>query len=175
MNKHLIEQYKQLYNQKPTYGASSKKIFDIILPIVEKYAPSSILDYGCGKSPLVDMINEKTGIKIYKFDPVFEEYNNLPQKNVDFVICTDVLQHIPVNELFENLKEISNCGNICFYKIKCTDHPTKFPNGEPTNITIFDKNKWKKILLNFYNDIKEIEYFDETSVIYLAIKKDNFC
>lgn len=37
-----------------------------------------------------------------------------------------------------------------FFHIKCTDHPTKFPNGEPTNITIRKKSGGKTIYQNIF-------------------------
>lgn len=168
MNKKMINQYKLLYELKPTYGASSKKLFDKILTIVNEYKPKSMLDYGCGKSPLAVMLFDATHIPCYKYDPVFEEYCIIPINKVDLVICTDVLQHIPESELDENLKEISNLGNLCYYKIKCTDHPTRFPNGEPTNCTIYNKYWWKGELLKYYCFIEELYCEDETSVIFLA-------
>lgn len=56
----------------------------------------------------------------------------------------------------------------CFFKIKCSDHPTCFPNGEPTNCTIHDKSWWGKFLCQFYKSIEEIFCSDSSSVIYLA-------
>lgn len=171
MNKKLIEQYKLLYEIKPTYGASSQKIFDKVLEVIKEYNPKSILDYGCGRSALIDMIYASTNIAVYRYDPVFAEYNKLPTTKVDFVICTDVLQHIPENELDENLKEIASAGDVCYFKIKCCDHPTTFPNGEPTNCTVHDKYWWNNILKKFYKSIKELQCNDDTSVVFVAKSK----
>lgn len=117
MNDHLIEQYKLLYEQKPSYGASSQKIFNIVLQVINQYKPNTILDYGCGRSRLLDMISEQIDVNIFKYDPVFEMYSQLPKQKVDFVICTDVLQHVPELELFDNLFEISQLGDKCFLKL----------------------------------------------------------
>lgn len=168
MNENLIKQYKLLYEQKPNYGASSQKIFDIVLKILNQYKPTTVLDYGCGRSKLLEMINEQLDINIFKYDPVFNEYSQLPKQKMDFIICTDVLQHIPEAELFDNILEISQLGAKCFFKIKCSDHPTCFPNGEPTNCTIHDKRWWGDFLCQFYKSIEEIFCSDSSSVIYLA-------
>lgn len=168
MNDHLIEQYKLLYEQKPSYGASSQKIFNIVLQVINQYKPNTILDYGCGRSRLLDMISEQIDVNIFKYDPVFEMYSQLPKQKVDFVICTDVLQHVPELELFDNLFEISQLGDKCFFKIKCSDHPTCLPNGEPTNCTVHDKQWWKNFLYKYYSSIEEIFCSDSSSVIFLA-------
>lgn len=168
MNDHLIEQYKLLYEQKPNYGASSQKIFNIVLQVINQYKPNTILDYGCGRSRLLDMISEQIDVNIFKYDPVFEMYSQLPKQKVDFVICTDVLQHVPEIELFDNLFEISQLGDRCFFKIKCSDHPTCLPSGEPTNCTVHDKQWWKNFLYKYYSSIEEIFCSDNSSVIFLA-------
>ena len=76
----LIEQYKILYNNngrterfkskeelskykqtRQPYGHTSHKYIETFQSIINQVNPSSILDYGCGVSPLLDMIkNVKT-------------------------------------------------------------------------------------------------------------------
>ena len=169
MNKKYLEQYKLLYKIKPKYGASSVKFFDILYSMLEKEKDNIIyvLDYVCGRSPLLKMLQEKLNyLKIFRYDPVFDEYNTLPKCKIDFVICTDVLQHVPIDELDETINKISSISKKCFFHIKCTDHPTKFPNGEPTNITIREKEWWKKYLLKYFSSVEEINYPDETTATF---------
>ena len=167
MQEKYIEQYKLLYEIKPKYGASSVKLFDTIMPIIKEYNPVKVLDYGCGRSPLIDMIKENyEDIIPFRYDPVFEKFSALPNEKMDFVICTDVLQHVPVDDLDNTLLEITNLSKNCFFHIKCTDHPTKFPNGEPSNITVRDKEWWKNYLSKFFDCIEEVFYPDDTTVTF---------
>mgnify|MGYP002518352225 CR=1 FL=1 len=167
MNKKYLEQYKLLYQLKPKYGASSVKFFDILYSILKNEDVIYVLDYGCGKSPLLDMLKDKLNhLNVFKYDPVFPEYDILPKQKIDFVICTDVLQHVPLEELDETLSEIALISNRCFFHIKCTDHPTKFPNGEPTNITVREKQWWKKYLLKFFSIVEDVDYPDETTATF---------
>ena len=167
MQDKYIEQYKLLYQIKPKYGKSSVKLYDTILPIINEYSPNSILDFGCGQSPLVDMIKEVfNGISIHRYDPVFEEFSKLPNHIVDFVICTDVLQHVPEDDLDNTLKQITSLSKNCFFHIKCTDHPTRFPNGEPSNITVRSKEWWKKFLSNYFNSVVEVFFPDDTTATF---------
>lgn len=80
----------------------------------------------------------------------------------------NINQHVPELELFDNLFEISQLGDKCFFKIKCSDHPTCLPNGEPTNCTVHDKQWWKNFLYKYYSSIEEIFCSDSSSVIFLA-------
>jgi len=71
----LVEQYKILYDRKgrterfkskeellkykqskQPYGHTSHKYIETFQSIINKVKPNSILDYGCGVSPLLDMI-----------------------------------------------------------------------------------------------------------------------
>lgn len=167
MRKKYIEQYKLLYEIKPKYGASSVKLFDTICPIIKEYSPVKILDYGCGRSPLLEMLKEVFGqLQTYRFDPVFEQYSVMPEEKMDFVICTDVLQHVPQEDLDETLCEISQKSKNCFFHIKCTDHPTKFPNGEPSNITVRPTEWWKELLKKHFSSVEEVYYFDDTTATF---------
>lgn len=166
MLKEYIEQYKKLYELKPRYGASSVKLLNYILPVIKEYKPISVLDYGCGRSPLIDMIAEQVPIKPFRYDPVFEEFSSLPNEKMDFLICTDVLQHVPLNDLHNVLTEISSISSNCYFHIKCTDHPTNFPNGKPTNCTVYPKEWWKEKLSEYFSSAEYTECNDETSVSF---------
>ena len=54
MKNNYIKQYEILHKQNPNYGMTSIKFFDIILPLIKEFRFKSILDYGCGKSSLLD-------------------------------------------------------------------------------------------------------------------------
>jgi 2-polyprenyl-3-methyl-5-hydroxy-6-metoxy-1,4-benzoquinol methylase len=63
-----------------------------------------VLDYGCGKGVLADQLNKLKHISCEKYDPAIPDYDVRPKKVFDCLINTDVLEHIPEDELDGTLK-----------------------------------------------------------------------
>lgn len=162
-----IKQYELLYKRKKNYGKTSIKLYDMLKKIINDLNISSVLDYGCGKSKLLDLIKKNKKIKIYRYDPAIKKYSKLTKNKTDLVICTDVLQHVPLYDLDRVLKEIKSKGIYILFYIKCTNHKTKLPNKTYANCTVYDKKWWLEKLSNYYDDIKEIKISDLTSVCFI--------
>lgn len=162
-----IKQYELLYKRKKNYGKTSIKLYDMLKKIINDLNISSVLDYGCGKSKLLDLIKKNKKIKIYRYDPAIKKYSKLTKNKTDLVICTDVLQHVPLYDLDRVLKEIKSKGIYILFYIKCTNHKTKLPNGTYANCTVYDKKWWLEKLSNYFYDIKEIKISDLTSVCFI--------
>ena len=158
-----IKQYELLYKIKKNYGKTSIKLYDMLEKIINDLNILSVLDYGCGKSKLLDLIKKNKKIKVYKYDPAIKKYSKLTKNKVNLVICTDVLQHVPLYDLDRVLKEIKSKGIYILFYIKCTNHKTKLPNKTYANCTVYDKKWWLEKLSNYYDDIKEIKVSDLTS------------
>lgn len=162
-----IKQYELLYKIKKNYGKTSIKLYDMLEKIINDLNILSVLDYGCGKSKLLDLIKKNKKIKIYRYDPAIKKYSKLTKNKVNLVICTDVLQHVPLYDLDRVLKEIKSKGVYVLFYIKCTNHKTKLPNKTYANCTVYDKKWWLEKLSNYYDDIKEIKISDLTSVCFI--------
>lgn len=162
-----IKQYELLYKIKKNYGKTSIKLYDMLEKIINHLNILSVLDYGCGKSKLLDLIKKNKKIKIYRYDPAIKKYSKLTKNKTDLVICTDVLQHVPLYDLDRVLKEIKSKGIYILFYIKCTNHKTKLPNKTYANCTVYDKKWWLEKLSNYYDDIKEIKISDLTSVCFI--------
>lgn len=93
-----------------------KKIYDL----VKRYNAKTILDYGCGKGlqyteplpygaePGIELpenqwqtFDQYLGVKVFKYDPCVKGLRRRPPKNKKFdgVICTQVLNSIPDDDL----------------------------------------------------------------------------
>lgn len=162
-----IKQYELLYKIKKNYGKTSIKLYDMLEKIINDLNILSVLDYGCGKSKLLDLIKKNKKIKIYRYDPAIKKYSKLTKNKTDLVICTDVLQHVPLYDLDRVLKEIKSKGIYILFYIKYTNHKTKLPNKTYANCTVYDKKWWLEKLSNYYDDIKEIKISDLTSVCFI--------
>lgn len=162
-----IKQYELLYKIKKNYGKTSIKLYDMLKKIINDLNISSVLDYGCGKSKLLDLIKKNSKIKIFKYDPAIKKYSTLTKNKTDLVICSDVLQHVPLYDLDRVLKEIKSKGIYILFYIKCTNHKTKLPNGTYANCTVYDKKWWLEKLSTYFYNIKEIKISDLTSVCFI--------
>ncbi|MDY4236436.1 MAG: radical SAM protein [Bacilli bacterium] len=162
-----IKQYELLYKIKKNYGKTSIKLYDMLKKIINDLNISSVLDYGCGKSKLLDLIKKNSKIKIFKYDSAIKKYSTLTKNKTDLVICTDVLQHVPLYDLDRVLKEIKSKGIYILFYIKCTNHKTKLPNGTYANCTVYDKKWWLEKLSTYFYNIKEIKISDLTSVCFI--------
>lgn len=143
-NSDYLEQYKILH-KRGGYGMSSTRedLFEIIERVVEKEKPSSILDYGCGQSTLMDVLSEKEYVKnVYRYDPAIPAYSYSHVHSVDLIICTDVLEHIPREYLYSVLYEIHHLSNIVFFSIGIIEASMILPNGENAHCTIMPKDWW---------------------------------
>lgn len=171
MNYDYINQYKILHKIKKNYGKTSLNLYDEIEKIINIITPTTILDYGCGKSKLVDYIKKNKNIKTYKYDPAIRKYSKLLKRDVDMIICTDVLQHVPLYDLDRVLNEITKKCKYCLFYIKCTNHSTILPNGNFANCTIHNKNWWKNKLNNYFKEIYEENINNDITSVFFVTKK----
>ena len=169
MKKDYINQYRILHQNKKHYGMTSIKFYDQLLDIIKVNNFEKILDYGCGKSSLLDNIQDALNIKAFKYDPAIDMYSKLPNIKMDFVICTDVLQHVPLYDLDRVLTEISSFSKNAFFNIRFTPYKTVLPNGEPANCTIYPPQWWKSMLEKYYNRIEIVKSEDKNSVTFITI------
>lgn len=112
-----IDQYKLLHASKPEYGTTGLAYKQEVSLILNEIKPKSVLDFGCGKATLISEFAEQyPGIAFYGYDPAIPGREILPVEKVDFVICTDVLEHIPENDLENVIEKIASLSkNVFFY------------------------------------------------------------
>ena len=147
-----IEQYKILHSQK-RYGTSSER--QLVIPVqnlINKKNPQSVLDYGCGQSRLYTMI---TGPAIVdRYDPAIPGIDHIPLEHYDLVICTDVMEHIPREEIDNVLHKLYTLGDIVFIVISCVLAHEILPNGENAHITVESQAWWSKKLRELWPNAK---------------------
>jgi hypothetical protein len=119
----LLAQYKQLHShgerrmnlpaEKTYNGASLPRHAGRIKSLIDAHAARTVLDYGSGKGhqyhPMqirlpdgreFNSIPAFWGIdSITCFDPAYEPFSERPEGQFDGVICTDVLEHCPEQDM----------------------------------------------------------------------------
>lgn len=112
------------------------------------------MDYGCGKGELVKLLQKKYPfIKVCGYDPAVEEFENLPNEKFDFIIVTDVLEHIPENELPDTIAKISALSDKVFFHLHHAKAINVLPNGENAHCTIYSPEQYFELFSKFFSYI----------------------
>ncbi len=132
----------------------------MIKSLIDKFGARSVLDYGAGKAsfytapmfPSADGggkvdIRSYWGVdEIRLYDPGYEPLSKLPLgEKFDAVICTDVMEHIPEEDLDWVIDELYSFANKMVYACIATYPAGKtFPNGENVHVTLKDAQWWAR-------------------------------
>ena len=71
------------------------------------------LDYGCGPSPVLAAMLTEAGYPTVGYDPVFEPHEELLSGRYDFVVCSEVVEHLhhPASD-FALLGQLVGAGGL---------------------------------------------------------------
>lgn len=151
LKKNLINQYKKIHETK-VYGKTSERLLYLLLPIIKEIAPKSILDYGCGQSNLVELLKkeldlEKTkDIRTYKYDPAIEAFSTLPEEKVSLVISTDVLEHIPTEDLPIVIKKLLDIGDNAIFVICNRNAKEILSDNSNAHCSVYPAEWWLELI-----------------------------
>ena len=171
--KELIEQYRSLHLRGDAgYGLPPQATFDgrslprqaqRIRRLIKLSDARTILDYGSGKGTQYvpakifengiaqwNSIQEYWGVdKIQCYDPGFEPLSAWPQSQFDGVVCTDVLEHCPEDDLPWIVSELFRYSRrFVFASVACYPANKKLPSGENAHCTIRDADYWERLFLS---------------------------
>lgn len=160
ITKYQLQQNVVLHNAPKGYGASSgKKWGATILYLARFFKAFQILDYGCGSGTLREVM-EKSLIKrefvLTEYDLAIKGKNKLPDHPFDFVICTDVLEHIEPDKLDNVLDHLNFLvGKVGFFVINKKEANKILPDGRNAHLIqkssqwwvkkIIEKRKWMSV------------------------------
>jgi len=180
----LIEQYQMMHTQGEIHlGIPPDKTFPgqslppqapNIKRLIKATGAQTILDYGCGKGRQyfphrIRDAEEGTeypdirsfwGVRdIRCYDPGYTPYTELPTGTFDGVICTDVLEHCPeedmawiVGELFQYATKFVYANVACFPARK------RLPSGGNAHCTIKSVRWWEDVILPIAARKPEVVY-----------------
>ena len=164
----LYELYRQMHGQAPstankkkrgkkaTFGGSSlTPHVSVIGRLVAEHHPATLLDYGSGKGQLYQdspaheaggrhkVLGDWPGVAITCYDPGYEPYADEVEGQFDAVISTDMLEHVPeedvpwvLDELFARAKRFLYLVAACFAARK------HLPDGQNAHCTIMPPAWW---------------------------------
>ncbi len=126
-------------------GHSTYEFRNLIHNIVRRTRSKTVLDYGSGKGIQYSKQNLDLywSVDVECYEPYYEPFNKLPNKQFDGVICVEVLEHVPEERLellFNNI--FSRAKKFVFFTICMITGGTFFTTGENVHITIKPKEWW---------------------------------
>tara|TARA_R110000824_G_scaffold315363_2_gene502507 strand:+ start:1098 stop:1742 length:645 start_codon:yes stop_codon:yes gene_type:complete len=196
----LIEAYKHLHKEEYKFRGISLIPFAIaIYGIIQSNKCKSIIDYGCGKAiaykeNFKDIDYKKQipnftvplhkwwGIdELQLYDPGVPEHSKLPTKKADLVICTDVLEHIPEEDLDWIIREICSLSNSVVF-INVSSQPAKKTftsgkyKGDNVHVSLFDHKWWVDKVKTVHKDYKDLKIYltstEKTGIMGTCIKEN---
>ena len=188
----FIEAYKDLHTQETKFKGSSLNPYVISIgKLILEYNCKTLLDYGCGKalgySDKCEEIQLKKPVqKIWNidsytlYDPAYPKYDTLPTSTYDIVICTDVLEHIPEQDLDWVIERILNYSTKIVFLNICTAPALKHFKkgkfkGKNLHISVFENKWWIKKIGKIWNNHKDIKIYltlsDEKNKLPICFKK----
>jgi hypothetical protein len=135
--------------------------------LVAQTESRSILDYGCGKGtqyrpmPLApngpergperwESMQEYWNVeRIECYDAAYLPFSRLPSGRFDGVICTDVLEHCPEDDLAWIVGELFGFAvRFVFASVACHPAVKRLPNGENAHCTVRPPEFWQEVFAN---------------------------
>jgi FkbM family methyltransferase len=157
---------EKLHETNVSYGTSGRRYVDEVKKICSILNTTDVLDYGCGKGTLASSLD----FEIKEYDPAIESKKSTP-KAADFVVCTDVLEHIEPSLLENVLGDIRRCMKKFGFFVISSRPAIKFlEDGRNAHLIQENKAWWWKELDKFFTIEEMIEKNHE---IYAWVKPKN--
>jgi len=169
---HLMRQYGRMHVEGETRlgipaeqtfaGSSLAPHVTAIKALVQASGARTLLDYGSGKGlqyrphrVMVEGRHVADGIAEYWdvdevrcYDPGYAPFAALPAGRFDGVICTDVLEHCPEEDLPWIVAELFGFAKRFIYaNVACYPARKHLPDGENAHITIRDPHWWRELFV----------------------------
>ena len=141
-NQELIDQYSELHRTK-RYGQTSSYFAPHVKACIVDLHAQTVLEYGCGRSTLSDYVESEMGVNWSKYDPAIKEHSTPPSTPSDLIVCTDVMEHIPEEDVDDVLAHIKSLSDCVFFNISTRPAKNVLPNGENAHCTVWNEEKWR--------------------------------
>lgn len=150
-------QYEAMHQDRKFDSTVSLKEKDctIIRVLVAATGAKTLLDFGSGTGVQYDKYkrHELFGIQaanITCYDPGIPGFSTKPEEDFDCVISTDVLEHIPEDELPEALEYIfDRATKFVYLAIFCGLAIKTLPDGSNAHCTIKPPSWWKALITTY--------------------------
>lgn len=156
----ISAEYKSLLLEKHdarSWGGGGKSWISKILPLLNDLPPGplQLLDFGCGRGTLKPALEPlHPDLTVHEYDPGVRGKEVLHDRPVDFVVCTDVLEHVEEQYIGATLRTLDWLAvHGVFFNIDTLESKSLLPDGRNTHILIKPSRWWKEILGQYLPDM----------------------
>lgn len=140
-----IGMYSEIHAREG-WGNTSVKNLRYLRPDIKLLHPDSILDYGCGQSPLLEHLDLGYGPELLRYDPAIPKYSVKPGKKADLLLNIDVLEHIPEDYLDDVIADMAaSCRNAIII-VDMAPAATVLSDGTNAHCTLKPRDWWERKL-----------------------------
>lgn len=153
--KHLAD-YQQIHRDNPRYGSGPGAVDRAALRewiTSEETLAQCVIDYGCGNSPALFTLFPEAQF-FYRYDPALHLFRD-PPSGLKFAagLCTDVMEHIPEDELDATLEHLWGLSPRWYFIIHAAPAAQRLPDGSNAHVSQHPPEWWQKRMSSWWEDI----------------------
>lgn len=157
---------KALHESNQAYGGYGDRYAPLIQKLLGKGRYKSVLDYGCGKGALAAALD----FPIWEYDPCVPGKEAAPRP-AEFVVCTDVLEHIEPDLLPATLEDLKRVTlDTGFFAIHTGPATKTLPDGRNAHLIQQNKDWWKAELTKYF-DVLFCAMVRKTPWLYVVVSR----
>ena len=156
----ISKEYKKLITKKhidKPWGGQGHSWCFMIAPLLNTYPPGvTILDFGCGRGTFKpEILKLRPDAIVTEYDPGVPGKDTLKWDTVDFITCTDVMEHVEEKFVDNTLLTLDAlCKRGMFFNIDLQLASTLLPDGTNAHITIKPPEWWQAKLDQHFREMK---------------------
>ncbi|RJO72846.1 MAG: methyltransferase domain-containing protein [Myxococcales bacterium] len=141
----LIEQYRMMHEAGKFPGFSCLPHLNEIGLAIMRSRSKTLLDYGSGDGQQYSLakLDKRWGVEVTCYDPAVKKFETKPFRKFDFVLCCDVLEHIPEEGIGPVLGDVFwHAGKYVFLTISTREARKTLPDGRNCHLTVKPIEWW---------------------------------
>lgn len=176
----ISESYRQLnrklHETHPTYGISAGHFRDFVVNMVKQEGHKSVLDYGCGKGVLGQMLPSiLPDLEFREYDPAIDGKDGTPAP-AELVVCLDVLEHVEPEHLNSVLRHMQGLTQRkLFFNIALRPAEKILEDGRNAHLIQRDEIWWRQKMRQYFQitswDVQPGKVFGEAFPIKRPVIK----
>ena len=165
---HYIEHYRVVHQTIQTYGTGLTFHLPYLASVLLMIRAKSVLNFGSGKSQLTTLLAKYGVTESYDYDPAIPERSTLPDRKFDVVINTDVLEHIPEQELPQTIQQFKALSPTSINIPDLQKARLVLPNGENAHCTLKTPQQWCDLFAQYYQHVRILPHHSHRHTIIFA-------
>lgn len=151
-------QLREKHRVSPWGGSGWLWIPDLVKLMLKTSIKSpTVLDYGAGRRTFkAKMSVIMPHVHVVEYDPGVPGIDKLPQERFDYVVCTDVMEHVEeqfVDATLQRIRYYARQGVV--FNIACAPSRSLLPDGTNTHVTVRPPEWWMKRIKPMYKAIED--------------------